>query len=107
MPEGPSRVQAAAASVTRYLPGYRSPDGKMEVEHLEGVPWHDAPLPRRFHRCWPQTRAWMNYFERIERCACGAGRIDGHSWIHKNETRKAQPNGSSPTWQKAGSETSE
>lgn len=25
------------------------------MDHLDGVPWFRAELPRRWHRCWPQT----------------------------------------------------
>ena len=73
-----------------YVTAHISPDGKLEVEHLNGVAWHDAPLPSRWHRCWPQTRAWMDYFTKVERCACGATRFDGRGWVGKNETRKAK-----------------
>lgn len=55
-------------------------------ENLNGVWWHKAPLPRRWHRCTPQTRATLNGL-RVERCACGATRLDGHAWIERN-TRK-------------------
>lgn len=58
-------------------------------EHLNGVKWFDAPLPRWWHRCAAQTRAWSG-MTRVERCACGAARIDGGSWINKNETRNAR-----------------
>lgn len=41
------------------------------VEHLDGVPWHEAPIPRRWHRCRAQTTAW-DRGRRVLRCACGA-----------------------------------
>lgn len=59
-------------------------------ESLDGVIWADAPLPRRWHRCTPQTRGWLgaNY---TERCACGATRLRASGpWIYKNETRKGR-----------------
>lgn len=66
-----------------------SPPG-MLLSHLNGVPWHEAPLPRRLHRCWPQTRVFL-HLRRVDRCACGATRLDDHGlWIDKNETRKAR-----------------
>lgn len=60
------------------------------TQHLGGVPWHEAPLPRRLHRCTPQTR---DSGLRIVRCACGAvgrmvrwGRL---SWESRNSRRRA------------------
>jgi hypothetical protein len=54
------------------------------VEHKDGVPWFDAPSPRwwerPFHRHQPQTRGFLG--ELVERCRCGATRLDGYGpWI--------------------------
>lgn len=56
-----------------------------EVAHLDGVPWHEARKPRRWHKCWAQTKGTMNYFTEVERCACGAIRRppDGR-WFERN-----------------------
>jgi len=68
-----------------YVRGFEDPFGKTMIEHLDGVPWHQAPKPRRWHRCWPQTRGWMNYFTTVDRCACGAVRLDDSPpWINRN-----------------------
>jgi hypothetical protein len=68
---------------------YMSPHGDVALWNRDGVPWPDAPLPPRFHRCKAQTAGWTNWFEFIERCACGAARMNRHPlWINKNETRK-------------------
>jgi hypothetical protein len=62
--------------------------GHTDAEHLDGVPWYDAPVPPRFHRCKPQTRGWYKT-SFIERCACGAIRSQGsYGWISKNERRR-------------------
>lgn len=39
------------------------------VEHLDGIAWHEAPIPAKSHECRPQTRGLL---DDIERCACGA-----------------------------------
>lgn len=57
-----------------------------QMTHQDGIPWHDAKVPFRFHRCKPQTTARFR-FETVDRCACGATRFDGGPWINKNETR--------------------
>ena len=62
--------------------------GNLEVEHVDGIPWHEAPVPRRFHFCKPQTTGWIDFFARVDRCACGAYRKDMSMWISKNERRK-------------------
>lgn len=59
--------------------------GPTEVTHLNGVPWYEAPLPPRIHACYAQTRGWVNYFDRIDRCACGAVRRDRGRWMNVNE----------------------
>lgn len=71
--------------VSIIVPGDSRP---LPVWNLNGVRWHDAPRPRRWHQCEVQTRAWLN-FELIERCACGAMRHGGiqHRWINRNERR--------------------
>lgn len=59
-----------------------------QIEHLDGVPWHKAPIPRRFHRCRPQTRGYVNTFTPVLRCACGAINFDNSGWAEKNSRRK-------------------
>jgi hypothetical protein len=60
------------------------------LESAGGVLWADAPLPRRWHRCRPQTRGWIRAGY-TERCACGAGRLAAHGrWAWRNERRKEQ-----------------
>jgi len=61
------------------------------IEHLAGVPWFEAPIPRKRHRCRAQTRGLIG-FEMVHRCACGA--IQNHSrfpgsWLERNSSRKA------------------
>lgn len=63
---------------------------EMEMAHVDGVAWHDAPVPRRRHRCSPQTKAWYKPFDFIERCACGALRRNGGPWIDRNERRQSR-----------------
>jgi len=59
------------------------------VEHLDGVSWSEAPLPRRWHRCRAQTRGRTGFIL-VRRCACGA--IDlGLGWDQKNARRKDNP----------------
>lgn len=57
-------------------------------EHVDGIPWHDAPVPPRLHRCKPQTKGWVNFFTQVDRCACGAIRMDGGRWMERNARRK-------------------
>lgn len=57
------------------------------VEHLDGVWWHEAPLPRRWHRCSTQTVGHA-YGKLVERCACGAIRFDEGLWRDKNARRR-------------------
>jgi hypothetical protein len=57
--------------------------GITDAEHLDGIPWYDAPIPRRWHRCKAQTRGWYK-LDYVERCACGATYIMG-GWVRKNE----------------------
>lgn len=67
----------------------RFPDANPN-HHRDGIPWYDAPVPRRWHRCWPQTTGSTRTIARVERCACGATRLDGpgHPWIDRNSRRK-------------------
>ena len=67
-----------------WVPGFTSEE--TSIEHLDGVAWHEAPIPRRWHHCKPQTRGVMHYFTEVERCTCGAIRLngDGH-WMERNE----------------------
>lgn len=60
------------------------------LEHLDGVDWYHARLPRRRHHCQPQTRGFLG-FGYVERCACGAirDRANG-SWLERNSRKKKQ-----------------
>lgn len=54
-----------------------TPDmNRLAVRHLDGVPWHDAPVPRKLHRCFAQTIGdesdLLGIVRTIERCACGS-----------------------------------
>jgi hypothetical protein len=62
----------------------------LKVWHIDGIPWHDAPLPPRFHWCWAQTRCEEFVgLGTVERCPCGAIRISGtRMWDERNRTRR-------------------
>lgn len=64
-----------------------TPAGKRRVSavmHLDGIPWHRAPAPRRWHRHWAQSIS-----DQVHRCPCGALRPVGvgrparvqHRWL--------------------------
>lgn len=62
------------------------------TKHRNGVPWNAAPLPRRLHRCTPQTWGHIGWFRDVQRCACGAARelgSLGHGWRGRNSRRWA------------------
>lgn len=42
-----------------------------EIEHVDGVPWYEAPIPAEDHVCVPQTKGWVG-LSQWWRCACGA-----------------------------------
>jgi len=71
-----------------FVLAHRSDDASTEISHRNGVPWHEAPLPRRWHFCEVQTRGWRGYFTLVERCACGAISIDDGRWKDKNSRRR-------------------
>jgi hypothetical protein len=58
---------------------------RIGVVHRDGLPWNEAPLPRRWHRCAPWTT--LNGYWR---CACGGwthsrpGRV---VWVDRNWRR--------------------
>lgn len=61
----------------------------VEVEHVDGIPWYDASIPRKIHRCKPQTRGYYNWVNYVERCACGAIRLyKNDRWIDKNSRKR-------------------
>jgi hypothetical protein len=62
--------------------------GGVLMKHRDGVSWLDVSPPRRWHRCYAQTRG-VDSMRVIERCPCGATRTYG-VWFGKNETRKAR-----------------
>lgn len=76
-----------------FVPGYINREGQTtEIHNLDGVPWHEAPIPRRFHRCRPQTMGLIG-FTWIARCACGALRYEDSPdspWLDRNARRRAR-----------------
>lgn len=64
----------------------------MTVAHRDGVSWHLAPLPRRWHRCTPWSTATLSTGRCVQRCACGARRDpnDGGGWDTKNSRRRTR-----------------
>lgn len=54
-----------------------------DVRHVNNVPWHEAPRPRAERWCWAQTTGWSG-LNQIERCACGAARMNRRAWLETN-----------------------
>lgn len=70
------------------------------LEDLDGVDWYKARIPRRRHKCKPQTRG-TNRFGYVERCACGGYNLrtadESPVWTHRN-TRKRGSGSVSLRW---------
>lgn len=60
------------------------------IYDFDGISWHEAPVPRRLHRCRPQTYGLIG-FSLYVRCACGAISPDGDPWLERNSRRKVKP----------------
>jgi hypothetical protein len=64
--------------------------GSDSIHHRGNTSWRAAPVPCRWHRCIP----WSTHYNSVglvdvERCACGALRLDGHGpWIYRNARRR-------------------
>ena len=63
-----------------------------DIEHRDGVPWFEAPIPRWLHRCSAQTIGWIGLVG-FARCACGAIKHNGDRWrdrwwMERNSSRK-------------------
>lgn len=58
-----------------------------DIDHRDGVAWYDAPIPRRWHRCFVQTDGWLG-LTRVWRCPCGAVALNGGPWDERNSRRK-------------------
>jgi hypothetical protein len=56
------------------------------LTHADDVPWWLAKVPATRHRCKPQSDGWRGV-EHIERCACGAVRVNDGTWINRNARR--------------------
>lgn len=65
----------------------RDAERDLGIQHIDGTTWwHDAPLPRRWHRCTPWTTSFQAY-----RCACGAIRSPGDRfWLDRNSRRSGK-----------------
>jgi hypothetical protein len=87
----------------------RDPDStdELKIQHLGGLWWYIAELPPRWHKCYPQSRAWDKRRLRseprdetgwvrpivpvlIERCACGGVRMGGliGDWMDRNSRHR-------------------
>jgi hypothetical protein len=58
------------------------------IKHKDDLPWWVAPLPPRWHTCFPQTTGWTDWVTYVERCACGAIRSNHGRWYHRNERQE-------------------
>lgn len=77
------------ALVARLEPLARTPVGSQRPVHRGGVPWDEAPLPPRWHRCYPHSGVWHHTEMEtwLERCPCGGRRIEGRPWTARNSCR--------------------
>jgi hypothetical protein len=75
---------------TRYQPDPLNADlgSRVEIFHLDGIKWMDAPVPPKRHTCFAQTMGYYEYFNSIERCACGAASY-GRVWMDRNSRKAA------------------
>jgi hypothetical protein len=83
-------LSSSDESLVKGLPGRRpkQPLQVRDVRHQQGIEWFDAPIPRRWHRCRTWSRGVVNG-RLVERCACGAIRLDGYGgWMDRNDRRK-------------------
>lgn len=71
-------------------PGMSRMEYDINSEHREGIMWHEAVLPFRLHRCRAQSSGWVNDYL-VDRCSCGALRVDLQHWNFKNERRRKTP----------------
>jgi len=65
------------------------------LQHRNGIPWDEAPLPRRIHRCRTQTTGtYDRWHQMFDWCACGAKRKLGSFgrgyWYGKNARRRGE-----------------
>jgi len=62
--------------------------GEEFLENLGDKSWADCPKPRIGHLCWTQTRGRVKVPNLravfVERCPCGAIRMDGGPWDERN-----------------------
>lgn len=58
-----------------------------DIVNRDDVWWFQAPIPRRWHRCRPQTTGCVG-LTLYERCPCGAGRLNGGPWLERNSRRE-------------------
>jgi hypothetical protein len=74
--------------VSQYLADRRLGGNNNSAEHIDGISWNTAPVPRWWHRCWAQTRGTVAGWH-LQRCACGAIRWSGtDNWEDRNSRRK-------------------
>lgn len=66
-------VRAGTSRKIRLRPDRHSSSLGMDpdIRHLDGVAWHDAPIPPKRHDCFVQTSGWIGLSQYC-RCACGA-----------------------------------
>lgn len=84
-----AELEAAALAEfdRRWADAEREAERRINMTHRDDIPWWKAPKPRRWHRCSPQTTAFPD-FRKVERCTCGAIRLDGIGpWIERNSRR--------------------
>lgn len=58
------------------------------IDNKGGVPWWEAPIPRRWHRCSAQSTLQLSDSSTVARCACGATSItfpgEKPFWLDRN-----------------------
>lgn len=64
------------------------------LDNLDDIGWWQAPIPPRNHTCWAQTTAYdVLGLKIVERCACGAIRLDADNpYVRDGMTKWAERN---------------
>lgn len=87
---GLSAEQRANVLAGMFRDSFRGDAEFYKADHRDGIPWDEAPLPRRWHKCTAWSAEWFG-FSQVVHCACGAAMENiVREWSGKNARRKGR-----------------
>jgi len=63
-------------------------DESDDLLNVGDVWWYEAPIPPKRHQCETHTSGTVRHVGMVQRCACGAIKVNDSPWLDRNSRQE-------------------